>query len=350
VRRWIKELREVGEDKLLEVQPPVNSFPAFVDRIIGQIAVALPQPTKRRIADVLARAGLHMSASAVADRLKSEPPSADPEEDVASDEDGRPPCEQPAPRTVAAHYENHVWNVDFTQAPTGGGTWTPMLPFSLPGVWPFVWLALKSCGACTSGHVAIALDMFSRKVMGFALFRKEPTSADTQCFLDRVIAAAGRAPKYLVTDRGTQFTSDEFTATWCKRHGIKQRFGAVGKYGSIAVIERLNRTLKYELLRHIQIPYSLDAMREELRVAIEYYNAYRPHTHLNGRTPDEVYFDRSPANEQPRYETRGTWPPGSGCARPYVPIRGERGVKLELEVAYYEGRKHLPVFELRKVA
>lgn len=345
VLRWAKELRELGRDRYLEAAPPVNKFPAFVDRVVEKIAVAMPDPTKRKIASALSRLGLHISASAVADRLKNPTEPIEPEsgEDVATEEASEP-CEQKEPsRTVAAHYENHVWNVDFTQIPTGGGTWTPWLPFSLPRVWPFCW------------HVAIALDMFSRKVMGFAVFRKEPTTQETQRFLERVMETAGVKPKYLVIDQGSQFTANEFRGEdgkggWCLKHGIVPRFGAFGKFGSIAIIERFNRTLKRELLRRVLIPFGLDAMCEELRVAIEWHNAHRGHASLNNRTPDEVYFDRAPANERPRWEVRAKWPRESGCAQPYVPVRGECGVKLELDVAFYEGRKHLPVFTLRKVA
>jgi transposase-like protein len=62
VCRWMNELAEVGEERLLAIEPPVNKFPEFVDRIIGRMVVALPQPTKRKIAARLARAGLHISA------------------------------------------------------------------------------------------------------------------------------------------------------------------------------------------------------------------------------------------------------------------------------------------------
>jgi len=57
VCRWMKELAEVGEERLLAIQPPVNKFPDFVDRIVAQMVVALPEPTKRKIATRLARAG-----------------------------------------------------------------------------------------------------------------------------------------------------------------------------------------------------------------------------------------------------------------------------------------------------
>jgi transposase InsO family protein len=49
----------------------------------------------------------------------------------------------------------------------------------------------------------------------------------------------------LITDHGAQFTVEEF-GVWCRRRGIRQRFGAIGKYGSLAVIERFIRSMKNE--------------------------------------------------------------------------------------------------------
>ncbi len=83
---------------------------------------------------------------------------------------------------------------------------------------------------------------------------------------------------------------------------------------------------------------------------LQHYNRFRPHQGLMGRTPDEVYFDREPAIEKPRWEPRPKWPRTSGCAAPYVPVKGECGARLGLEVSYLEGRKHLPIFRLREAA
>jgi Integrase core domain. len=41
-----------------------------------------------------------------------------------------------------------------------------------------------------------------------------------------------------VTDKGACFTAEAFQAA-VTRHGLKPRFGAVGRHGSIALIERL---------------------------------------------------------------------------------------------------------------
>jgi transposase InsO family protein len=79
--------------------------------------------------------------------------------------------------------------------------------------------------------------------MGFAVFRQEPTPVVVRAFLGRSMAAAGAVPKYIICDRGKQFDCDAFRA-WCKRKGIRPRFGAVGKHGSIAVVERAILTIK----------------------------------------------------------------------------------------------------------
>ncbi len=328
VCRWAKELADQGKEQLLAVEPPVNKFPDFVDRIIVHMAVAIPKPTKRKIATRLARAGLHISASAVYDRLKGSP---EPDADAAGAEEEPAPVKAESPRTVAAHFPNHVWNVDFTAVPIRGGFWSPLLPFAFPQVWPFCW------------WIAVAVDMFSRKAIGFAVFKKLPTSRQVQEFLERVFDAVGAKPRYFVTDRGTQFDCKPFK-DWCTPLGIKPRFGAVGKYGSIAVIERFNRTLKYEGLFLISIPFALDKMREETRLIVEHYNRFRPNENLLCRTPDEVYFNREPAVEKPRWEPRARGPRTSGCAAPYVPVTGECGARLKLEVRFMEGRRHLLVF------
>jgi pyruvate/2-oxoglutarate dehydrogenase complex dihydrolipoamide dehydrogenase (E3) component len=65
----------------------------------------------------------------------------------------------------------------------------------------------------------------------------QPTAEAARKFLARVMRKARVRPRHLITDQGPQFTDDSFRA-WCKRIGIRQRFGAIGKHGSIAVIDR----------------------------------------------------------------------------------------------------------------
>jgi putative transposase len=227
--------------------------------------------------------------------------------------------------------------VDLTTIPTASGFWVPWLPWALPQRWPFCW------------WVGVIVDHFSRRIMGIAVFKKNPTSIAVRQMLGRAIREAGFAPSHLITDQGTQFTDGGFRR-WCRRRGIRQRFGAVQKYGSISVIERLMRTMKSEALRRILVPLDRRSFRREVRLFVTWYNEHRPHSALETATPDEVYFDRLPRSRNPRFEPRRRWPRGSPCADPCAPVRGRRGQRLRLVVTHLAGRRHLPVVELKKAA
>ena len=81
--------------------------------------------------------------------------------------------------------------------------------------------------------------------MGFVIFRNNPTSLSIQSFLKSAIVNASATPKYMICDNGNHFWREAFKA-WCDGHGITPRFGAVGRYDSIALVERFILTLKHE--------------------------------------------------------------------------------------------------------
>jgi hypothetical protein len=138
---------------------------------------------------------------------------------------------------------------------------------------------------------------------------------------------------------------------WCRRKEIKPpRYGAIGKHGSIAVVERFILTLKCLLSSLPLVPYRRDAFQRELDAITDWYNHHRPHTRLGGRTPDEVYKGEYPANRRPRFEPRSRWPRGSPCARPWALARSRPGAELTLEVSFHRGRRHLPIVTLRRAA
>jgi putative transposase len=185
--------------------------------------------------------------------------------------------------------------------------------------------------------------------MGVAAFESLPSSREVREFLGRAARAAGTAPKYLITDHGVQFTDDGF-GRWCLRRGIRQRFGAVGKYGSIAMIERFIRTLKNECTRRLLVPFRRVALRRELALYVSWFNEHRPHDTLDARTPDEVYFGRRPACRKARFEPRRHWPRGSPCAGAQSKVRGRCGQQFELDVRFVAKRRHLPLVALKRVA
>ncbi len=328
VASWIKRIDEQGPDALVQLREPVNRFPDFVRYCVRRLKILCPAMGKAKIAETLARAGLHLGATTVGRILKEDDrpvmPTS-PEETSSTD------------RVVTAKHPNHVWHVDLTVVPTAAGFWATWLPFSLPQRWPFCW------------WVAIVVDHFSRRAMGFSVFPDPPSSEQVRAFLGRTIAKAEAAPKYLVCDKGSQFWCDGFK-TWCRRRGIRPRFGAIGKHGSIAVVERFIRTLKDQCTRCLLIPLQRKAFRRELQFFVEWYNLHRPHAWLGGRTPDEAYHHRRSANRQPRFEPRPYWPRPSPCAKPQTLVKGQPGVQLEMEVAFHAGRKHLPIVTLKRAA
>jgi putative transposase len=325
---WGKRVDEAGPGAIVQSDAPVNKFPAFVRHIVQRLKTLCPKLGKVKIAGNLARAGLHLGQTTVGRILKEKPAS--------------PPTkvEQPdeaAERVVTAARPNHVWHVDLTAVPIVSGYWTAWLPWSLPQVWPFCW------------WVAVVIDHFSRRVMGLAVWKKPPTARQVRIFLGRAIRTNDAKPKYIVCDKGAQFWNDGFKS-WCKRRHIRPRFGAVGQHGSIAIVERFIRSMKDEFTRRVLLPLRQAATLALLKSYADWFNEHRPHTALAGRTPDEVYARKHPANRHPRFEPRERWPRGSRCATPNVPIRGKPGARLELVVCHHAGSKDLPVVQLRQVA
>ena len=332
VLSWTQRIDEEGERALIQLHEPVNRFPDFVRSIVRQLKAFFPGMGKAKIAQILARAGLHMGATTVGRILKERPAEDIGEETLPDDE-----AEVVKTRVVTARYPGHVWHADLTAVPTSSGFWVPWFPFSLLQRWPFCW------------WVSVAIDHFSRRVVGFAVFRKKPTSMDIKTFLGKAISKAGKAPRHIIVDRDKPFDCNAFKK-WCKRKDIRPRYGAVGKHGSIAVVERFIRTMKTECTRKILVPYRLDGIREELAYYVAWYNEYRPHTYLLGRTPDEVAGNLSPSNSKPRLEPRSRWPRGSPCSSPQASVLGQPGAKFVLIVGFFENRTHLPVVELKRVA
>jgi transposase InsO family protein len=240
-------------------------------------------------------------------------------------------------RAVTAKRPNHVWHVDLTAVPISGGFWTTWLPFALPQCRPFCW------------WVAIVIDHYSRRVMGFAVFDDHPTSLGVRAFLGSTISRLEATPKYIICDKGSQFWCDGFKS-WCRCRQIKPRFGAIGKHGSIAVIERFIRTLKQEGVRRMLVPMRRDGFRNELKLFIDWYNQQRPNTALAGCTPNEVYHGDRPANRRPRIEPRRRWPRRSRCAAPQTLIAGQPGARIDMTIQFDGGRRHLPVVSLKRAA
>jgi putative transposase len=333
ISNWMRRLEESGEDALVQTSIPVTKYPDFIAALVQRLKALVPIMGRRKIADTLGRAGLHLGPSTVRRMLRKDPP--DPSGDGAAQtsngseqtDANKNTDKKKSGRVVTAKYPDHLWHVDLTVVPTLGGFWIPWLCQALPASWPFAW------------RILVVLDHFSRTVVGFEVFPTEPTGLEVARALERIVKEGRGPPKHIVSDKGVQFRSEYFL--WCLKHGVRPRFGAVGQHGSIAVIERFIRTLKEEGLRRVLVPLGIARMRKEIAAFVTWYGEHRPHATLGGRTPNEVLSGKRPQRLWPRFEPRARFP------RRYA-VRAKHGQRLELHVDRLEGRHHLPLVRLEQ--
>lgn len=322
IASWMRRLDEEGEEALVRMAVPVNRFPDFVSVVVQQLRATCPSLGKVRIAQMLARAGLALSASTVRRALRRElsdkpTPPAGTRRRAAEDKPSTAPK-----RAVTASRPHHVWHVDLTVVPLVGGFWIPWLPYAVAQRWPF------------GAWVGVVLDHVSRSVVARGVFDKQPTAKQLCALLDRAVGEAGTAPRHIVSDQGAQFQA-EYRA-WCQRRGVRPRFGAVGQHGSIAILERFIRSMKHEGFAPILVPMSLGLLGGELDAYLVWYHEHRPHQGLGGRTPREVLDARGDnvTSRRPRAPPK---------RRSKVPPR-------RLVVSFVEARRHLPVVSLARAA
>ena len=252
IASWTTRLEESGPRTLVQLRTPVNKFPEFVGYAVKRLQALCPTLGKKKLAQILARAGLHLSATTIG-RLRQEKPSSAP-----------PSRQEPraSGRIVTAKRPNHVWHIDLTTVPTQSGFWCSWFPFAVPQCWPFAW------------WLVVVLDHYSRRSMGCAITRQAPTAAAIRSFLGRVIRSVGTAPKYLISDKGSQFWPTPSYQHWCRRRHIRPRFGALGAHGSIAVLERAWQTIN--ALRPSLVPIRRQKMCRDMSWLLDWYNRRRP--------------------------------------------------------------------------
>ncbi len=334
ISSWLKRLDEEGEAALVKTSIPVNRFPDFVRHIVQTLKRTCPTMGKKKVAETLARCGLHVGVTTVK-RMLEHKLQGPPHDDGATTTDEQPVRANRKP--VASRRPNHTWLVDLTVVPVLGGFWTAWYPFSWAQRWPMCF------------WVACVIDHHSRRVMRFAVFEKQPTSVQVRSFLGRAMNAAGTRPRYLISDLGKQFDCDAYRK-WCDRKGVDYRYAAKESLKATAVLERFFLSLKSEYLRKITIPLRPDVMRAMLKRYADWYHEFRPHQGLHGYTPNEVYHRRKPANKKPRFEPRSNWPADSPCARPQAKPKKKPADPLRLVVRFADHDETLPIVELKRAA
>ncbi len=111
------------------------------------------------------------------------------------------------------------------------------------------------------------------------------------------------------TDQGTQFTSEAFTVM-LKQHGIGISMDGKGRRRDKVFVGRVWKSIKYEEVYHHAYEAVQEA-RNSIGKYLDFYNSSRPHSSLDGFTPDQIYFNRLRNRWQPEQNQ------GCRCAATY---------------------------------
>jgi putative transposase len=138
-------------------------------------------------------------------------------------------------------------------------------------------------------YLVAVMDWASRRILSWRL--SNTLTADF-CVdaLESAIAQYG-APAIVNTDQGSQFTSEEFVSTVLDS-GTKFSMDGKGAWRDNVFIERFWRTVKYEEV-YLRAYETVSDARYQLDRYMTFYNTGRPHSSLNDRTPDAVYFNQT---------------------------------------------------------
>ena len=165
-------------------------------------------------------------------------------------------------RDMAITRPNHVWAMDITYIPMARG---------------FVYLA-------------VVLDWASRRVLSWRLSITMEASFCVEA-LEEALAKYGK-PEIFNTDQGSQFTGAAFTGVLAA-NDIKISMDGKGAWRDNVFVERLWRSIKYEEV-YLRAYDSVGEGRQSIGRYLDFYNGRRPHSSLDGMTPDQAYFTELP--------------------------------------------------------
>jgi putative transposase len=129
------------------------------------------------------------------------------------------------------------------------------------------------------------MDWSTRKVLSWRVSNTMAVGFYIEA-LEDALARHGR-PEIFNSDQGSQFTSLQFTKV-LRDAEIRISMDGKGRWMDNGFIERLWRSLKYECV-YLHAFETGSELQGGLTRWVRYYNARRPHSSLDGRTPDDAY-------------------------------------------------------------
>jgi len=181
------------------------------------------------------------------------------------------PTKQPAPNRLAQNFTaaapNRKWVTDITYLPTAEG-----------------WV-----------YLAVVLDLFSRKVVGWALGNSLATEL-VSAALRQAVEARRPAGQQLLhhSDRGCQYTSDAYQQI-LRTLRIQCSMSRTGCCYDNAVMERFFWSLKHEWTNHEGFHNLEEARLSVFRYIETFYNPQRLHQTLGYLSPNQFEAVHAPA-------------------------------------------------------
>ncbi len=177
---------------------------------------------------------------------------------------------RPAPdlveRDFTAARPNQLWVADITYVPTGSGFY----------------------------YLAVVLDVFSRRIVGWAMKSHMETSIVSDALS---MAIRQRQPKKVIhhSDQGSQYTSIEFGRK-CREAGVRPSMGSVGDCYDNAMCESFFATLECELIDRHDFANHAQARAAIFDFIEGWYNPHRRHSALDYQSP--INYEEQPQRRQ----------------------------------------------------
>ena len=138
-------------------------------------------------------------------------------------------------------------------------------------------------------YLSAVLDWATRRVLAWRL-SNSLTADPCVDALEEAIMKYGK-PEIMNTDQGSQFTSSAFIGL-LQELRIQVSMDGKGCWRDNVFVERLWKSVKYEEI-YLHGYETVSEVRQALARYFDFYNRRRPHSSLDGLTPDTAYFNPS---------------------------------------------------------
>ena len=144
-----------------------------------------------------------------------------------------------------------------------------------------------SNGVRTFCYLSIVLDAYSDKIAGWSVGATLGTHYTVEALQMALSEAEGSLCGLIHhSDRGAQYASREYISLLMS-HGIRVSMTENGDPKENAKAERINGTIKNEMLKGVEL-HSVGEAREAVARAVEFYNNRRPHMSTGMMTPAQA--------------------------------------------------------------